>query len=58
MSLFPGSDLVYTAGDAIGIIPLNNPPEVDALIKALHCTGEEKVLTPNSAYEPKPKTPR
>ena len=49
---------MYTAGDAIGIIPLNNPPEVDALIKALHCMGDEKVLTPSSTYEPKPKTPK
>jgi sulfite reductase (NADPH) flavoprotein alpha-component len=53
-----GSDLAYTAGDAIGIIPVNNPPEVDLLLAALHCTGKEKVPIPNSAYEPKPKTPK
>ena len=55
---FVGSDLAYTAGDAIGIIPVNNPPEVDLLLAALHCTGKEKVPIPNSAYEPKPKTPK
>ncbi len=49
-----GSELMYTAGDALGVYPLNNPPEVEAVISALHCTGNEKVLVPMFCYAPKP----
>ena len=48
------SELVYTSGDALGIYPLNNPPEVDAMISALHCQGNQKVPVPPFCYAPKP----
>jgi sulfite reductase (NADPH) flavoprotein alpha-component len=50
------SELSYTAGDALGIYPLNNPPEVAALLAALGqpADGETLVAVPKMAYEPKP----
>ena len=50
-----GSDLTYTSGDALGIYPLNNPPEVEDVISALHCTGDEVVSIPLFCYSPKPE---
>ena len=44
----------FTAGDALGIVPCNNPPEVDQLLLALHSTGNEHVPVPPVCYEPKP----
>jgi len=50
------SELCYTAGDSLGIYPLNNPPEVDALLKAMgQHSGEMLVPVPKMAYEPKPE---
>lgn len=49
-----GSELTYTSGDALGIYPLNNPPEVDSIVQAL-CTDEDcEVPAPLFAYSPKP----
>ena len=45
-----GSGLTYTAGDALGIYPLNDPTEVDAIIHALHCNGNESVTVPSWGY--------
>ena len=50
-----GSDLTYISGDALGIYPLNNPPEVEDVISALHCTGDEVVPIPLFCYSPKPE---
>lgn len=50
-----GSELEYTSGDALGIYPLNNPPEVDGLINALHSTGETRIPVPLFCYSPKPE---
>ena len=36
--------MVYTPGDAVGILPTNRDSEVDAVLKALCCKGDEKVL--------------
>lgn len=40
------SGLTYTAGDAVGIVPQNNPPEVDALLKSWGRTGKERIFSP------------
>ncbi|XP_070571831.1 NADPH oxidoreductase A-like [Ptychodera flava] len=48
-----GSGLSFTAGDALGIYPQNNPTEVQYLLEVLHCTGEEVVDVPSWAYLPK-----
>lgn len=50
-----GSELQFTSGDALGIYPQNNPPEVDTLIKALHSTGDQLIAVPMSCYSPKPE---
>ena len=49
-----GSDIAYSCGDALGIYPLNNPPEVDNLIQALHSTADLLVPVPQFCYSPKP----
>ncbi|MEM1360651.1 MAG: flavodoxin domain-containing protein [Pseudomonadota bacterium] len=38
-----GADLAYTAGDALGIWPVNCPGEVSAMLKASGLTGKETV---------------
>ncbi len=38
-----GSGLVYEAGDALGVAPQNCVALVDALLAALHCSGNEPV---------------
>ena len=50
-----GSELGYTSGDALGIYPTNNPPEVEDIISALHCTGNEMIPVPQFCYSPKPE---
>ena len=40
------SGLTYTAGDAVGIVPTNNPPEVESLLKAWGRTGKERIFSP------------
>jgi len=42
MALEPG--MLYTPGDAVGIIPENREPEVAAVLAALNYTGDERVL--------------
>jgi sulfite reductase (NADPH) flavoprotein alpha-component len=50
------SELSYTAGDALGIYPLNNPPEVASLLAALGQPGGDSLVpVPKMAYEPKPE---
>jgi len=41
-----GSDLIYEAGDALGVYPQNCPALVDEVVRALGCDGEEAVATP------------
>ena len=50
-----GSDITYECGDALGIYPRNNPPEVDNLLNALHVTGDFLVPVPQFCYFPKPE---
>lgn len=50
-----GSELAYTSGDALGVYPMNNPPEVDTVLHALHCKGDEMVPVPSFCYLPKPE---
>lgn len=38
------SDMEYTPGDAVGILPTNRDSEVEAVLKALGYTGSETVL--------------
>jgi sulfite reductase (NADPH) flavoprotein alpha-component len=44
-----GSGLVYTPGDALGVVPTNCPALVDDLLHALNRDGEEAVPTPDGA---------
>lgn len=53
-----GSDMTYNCGDALGIYPLNNPPEVNSLIDALHVTSDLYVPVPQFCYSPKPEGER
>jgi sulfite reductase (NADPH) flavoprotein alpha-component len=36
-----GSDLQWTAGDALGICPTNNPLMVDKILSLMQTTGKE-----------------
>ncbi|XP_078681719.1 NADPH oxidoreductase A-like [Branchiostoma floridae x Branchiostoma belcheri] len=49
-----GSGLTFTAGDALGIYPQNNPAEVRAVLKALQASGTEMVVPPTWVYQPQP----
>ena len=40
------SGLVYEAGDALGLVPLNDPALVDLIALGLGCDGEEPAPTP------------
>ncbi len=42
-----GSDLTYTCGDSLGVYPTNRIEEVDAVLKVLGLSGEEKVRMKN-----------
>jgi len=41
------SSLNYTAGDALSVLPVNDPALVNDVLGALGCDGEEAVLTPS-----------
>ena len=41
------SELTYETGDALGVLPHNCAAEVDALLAALGCDGEEEVTAPD-----------
>ncbi len=43
-----GSGLSYSAGDALGIHPTNNPLEVEEIIERLGATGWEQVTVPRA----------
>ncbi len=43
------SDLVYAAGDALGVYPRNCPALVNDVLAALNCDGEEAVPSPAGA---------
>lgn len=47
-----GSGLVYTPGDALGVVPTNCPALVDDLLHALNRDGEEAVPTPDGGEAP------
>jgi sulfite reductase (NADPH) flavoprotein alpha-component len=47
-----GSDLTYDAGDALGVLPLNDPELVDEILAALGCDGEEAVSSPDGIEVP------
>jgi len=47
-----GSNLTYTAGDALGIVPGNCPELVEQILKTLNCDGEEGVPSPDGAEVP------
>ena len=49
------SDISYTAGDALGIYPRNNPPEVMAVLNALRAGRETRVPVPQFCYAPRPE---
>jgi len=46
------SGLVYTAGDALGVIPHNCPELVSHILAALGCDGEEAVNAPDGTTVP------
>ena len=46
-----GSDLVYTCGDSLGVYPTNHIEELDAVLKALGLSGEEKVRIKNDSED-------
>jgi sulfite reductase (NADPH) flavoprotein alpha-component len=47
-----GSNLSYTAGDALGIVPSNCPELVEQILRALNCDGEEAVPSPDGSEVP------
>jgi sulfite reductase (NADPH) flavoprotein alpha-component len=47
-----GSNLAYTAGDALGIMPCNCPELVEQILRALNCDGEEAVPSPDGTEVP------
>jgi sulfite reductase (NADPH) flavoprotein alpha-component len=47
-----GSNLSYTAGDALGIVPCNCPELVEQILRALNCDGEEAVPGPDGNEAP------
>ncbi|MBV9877258.1 MAG: flavodoxin domain-containing protein, partial [Verrucomicrobia bacterium] len=47
-----GSNLSYSAGDALGIVPCNCPELVEQILKTLNCDGEEAVPSPDGAEVP------
>ena len=49
------SQISYTSGDALGIYPLNNPPEVAAILSALHVDEDLQVPVPQSCFSPRPE---
>ncbi|XP_067672156.1 NADPH oxidoreductase A-like [Haliotis asinina] len=49
-----GDNLLWTAGDAVGIYPQNDPAHVAAILSALGVPPEMEVDTPHWAYEPAP----
>lgn len=46
-----GSNISYSAGDAVAIFPENSPEDVNALLEALQKSGHEEVLDPRSGGE-------
>ncbi|KAH3889663.1 NADPH oxidoreductase A-like [Dreissena polymorpha] len=52
-----GSGLAWQPGDALGIYPENNPSEVEALLDAMKCSGEEVVPVPSWVYQTGIKSP-
>lgn len=49
------SQISYTSGDALGIYPLNNPPEVAAVLTALHSEREVPIPVPQFCFSPRPE---
>jgi sulfite reductase (NADPH) flavoprotein alpha-component len=47
-----GSNLSYTAGDALGIVPCNCPELVEQILTTLNCDGEEAVPSPDGVEIP------
>ena len=47
-----GSELDYSAGDALGVFPTNCPELVDEILTALGSDGEDAVLLPNGGEAP------
>ncbi|MBV9731933.1 MAG: sulfite reductase subunit alpha [Verrucomicrobia bacterium] len=47
-----GSNLSYSAGDALGIVPCNCPELVEQILKTLNCDGEEAVPSPDGTEVP------
>lgn len=50
-----GSQISYTSGDALGVYPLNNPPEVAAILSALRADEDSLVPVPQSCFTPRPE---
>lgn len=46
-----GSDLGYSCGDSLGVFPSNSKEEVDAILRALHASGDESVILPRTENE-------
>lgn len=46
-----GSDLNYTCGDSLGVFPSNSKEAVEAVLKALHASGDESVVLPRTEDE-------
>jgi sulfite reductase (NADPH) flavoprotein alpha-component len=47
-----GSNLSYSTGDALGIVPCNCPELVEQILKTLNCDGEEAVPSPDGTEVP------
>ena len=47
-----GSNLSYEVGDALGVVPRNDPHLVEEILRALRATGDELVAAPNARSLP------
>lgn len=46
-----GSNIVYKPGDSVAILPENDPADVDRILDALGCSGDEEIFDPKTESE-------
>lgn len=51
-----GAGIKYSAGDALGVVPRNNPDAVERLLRTIACSGDE-LVSPSSFVGSGPESP-